>query len=53
MEIGNMTCYENMRKKNKTDNYDRLQSYFQAIEQDKTDEYHKKHGRGDKHKKYF
>ena len=45
MEIKNMTCYENLRKKEKTNNYKRLMSYFHAIEQDKVDEYHNQHGR--------
>ena len=42
-----MTCYEHLRKKPEKENkdYDRLQSYFHAIEQNKVKEYHDKHGR--------
>lgn len=47
-----LTCYENMRKKqNDPETFHRLQSYFHAIEKDKTEEYHNQHGRGDKNNK--
>ena len=35
-----MTCYEKLRQHiSDTENYDRLQSYFQTLEQDKSDDY--------------
>ena len=41
-----MTCYEHLRQHiQDRENYDRLNSYFNALELDKTDEYHDKHGR--------
>ena len=41
-----MTCYEHLRKaKQNRENFDRLQSYFHALENNTLDEYHKKHGR--------
>jgi len=41
-----MTCYEHLRKPEKDiKDFERLQGYFRAIEEDKIDEYHKKHGR--------
>ena len=40
------TCYEHLRKPKKENNdFNRLQSYFHAIENNTTDEYHRKHGR--------
>lgn len=39
-------CYECVRKQLRDQNeYYRLQSYFNALEQDKLDRYHDKHGR--------
>ena len=42
-----MSCYECLRKKTEQEyeNYVRLKSYFNAIENNKVEEYHKKHGR--------
>lgn len=41
-----MTCYENLRKHIEgRENFDRLQSYFNAMENNKLDEYHDKHHR--------
>ena len=42
-----MTCYERLRQPK-----DRLDNYFLALEQDKTDEYHKRHGRNKKIEDY-
>ena len=44
------TCYERMRKKldNTGGYYKRLDSYFQALENNKINEYHNKHGRREK-----
>jgi len=41
------TCYENLRKhdKDKGKEFYRLKNYLDSIEQNKTIEYHKKHGR--------
>ena len=37
-----MTCYERLRKHMEDrENFDRLQSYFNAMDQDKEKEYHK------------
>lgn len=41
-----MTCYERLRQKNQVRYYPRLESYFNALENNQLDEYHKKHGRG-------
>ena len=39
-----MSCVEHLRKnKEKTDDYNRLNSYFNALEQDETEEYHDRH----------
>jgi len=44
-----MTCYERLRQQRQNiDTYNRLQSYFHALEQNKTDEYHDQHGRKQK-----
>lgn len=49
-----MTCYERLRKQiQDKESYDRLQSYFNAVDNEKLDEYHKQHGRGDKNKKLY
>jgi len=46
-----MACYEHMRKKLEDNNnnddvfYNRLHSYFQALETNKIIEYHRKRGR--------
>jgi len=43
-----MTCYEQIRKKTDTDKhktFHRLESYFNALENNQLEEYHKKHGR--------
>ena len=32
-----------MRKKEKTDNYNRLDKYFKALDEEKTEDYHDKH----------
>jgi len=48
---GVMACYEHMRKKLEDNNnnddvfYNRLHSYFQALETNKIIEYHRKRGR--------
>jgi hypothetical protein len=39
------TCYEHLRKGKEQNDYNRLQNYFHAIENNQVDEYHKKHGR--------
>ena len=53
-----MTCYEHLRKNNNQDKetFNKLQSYFHALENDKLDEYHdrreqRKQYRKDKHQK--
>ena len=43
-----MTCYEHLRKlkdQDKKETFKRLQSYFNAVDQNNVEEYHKKHGR--------
>jgi hypothetical protein len=48
-----MTCYEHLRKNiQDAETYNRLDNYFRAIQENKTDEYHKKHGRGKNDKLY-
>ena len=39
-----MTCYEHLRKK-PTDTYNRLKNYFDALENNQLEQYHKRHGR--------
>ena len=41
-----MTCYERLRKNiERGEYYNRLENYFNALENDAVKEYHKKHGR--------
>jgi len=40
-----MTCYEHLRTKKESSEYHRLQSYFNAIDNNTVEEYHNKHGR--------
>ena len=41
-----MICYERLRQQKKNiDMYNRLNSYFNALENDKVKEYHQKRGR--------
>jgi len=41
------TCYERLRKKSLSEQnqFKRLESYFNAVDEDKVDEYHNKHNR--------